>query len=113
METRTIRWERGQLVDAPALPTPLPGLSVVACPDCYSLTHDRSGLALIYAESPEQLAVILPKLAHLDWTQSGEDIRDDPDAPGVVEVLRDFQKTCGGFGWRAFHDASDLPGETT
>lgn len=32
METRTIRWERGQLVDAPALPTPVPGLSIVTQP---------------------------------------------------------------------------------
>lgn len=113
METRTIRWERGQLVDAPALPTPVPGLSIVTCPDCYSLSHDRSGLALVYADSPEQLAVILPKLAHIDWTQSGDDVRADPASLDAVEVLREFQKTCGGFGWNTYPDASDLPGETT
>lgn len=90
----------GEPEPAPGIPTPIPGLALVDLTalgdaDGYSLTHVRSGNAVLYAPSPEALAQAFPLLSAIDWTRSGDEVVDDPDAVA------------------AYYYAKELPGVST
>lgn len=79
----------GRVVYRPGLPTPIPGLFIADQAESgFSLTHQRSGFAVLWADSPEIIATALTDLAGIDWTRPGTEIQLDPEALAAFNRAR-------------------------
>lgn len=105
-QTYTIKWRDGT-EQRPGIPTPIDGLALVDLGgDCgYSLTHVRSGLAIVYAPSPEPLAMAARELEGIDWTQPGDELTSTVEA---VEAFRRARCCPGVDDYSRKGDPSDI-----
>lgn len=95
----------GTEYEAPAWPTPVPGLVIARVEtesgkETFAVTHERSGLGLLWSASPEnamRMAVLLGE--DLDWTLAAAEIHRLPHyfvRQREVEHLADVEHSGRG-----------------
>ena len=65
---------------------PYPGMAIcdTLMPGNYSLTHEKSGMAVVFTASLDDARAAAELLDMIDWTQDGEVLKANPDNVDVV-----------------------------
>lgn len=113
--TFRVRYGDGEVVDAPGIPAPVPGLAIIQvtcqCHDAlHAITHTRSGTGLMFAHSVEEFGqVVWAALAKVDWQRSAADLIQDRL---VTEAVATAMVACpGSFLSETAQIVDDLPSD--